>query len=199
MRIKYIILIILIIVLIIAAVLLYPWTSLWFGLSIMPNPPKPSVTIGEFDFELIYERDGDIVAINDKATCEFDGYNTRTEAGQSRKWRITTSQNTSIQDESEEDSLFITLVDLSKENEYDEFGHKILELYFYGVIGYNYMFDYLGDHNRDEQNFYYISYRYKTVDGSIGHSSIPADEAYEKYKIRLISWNASPPIENEFK
>lgn len=196
---KYVILIILIITIIIATVLLYPWVSLWFGLTIMPNPSKPSVTSGEFDFELIYERNDESIVISDKMTCEFDGYSKRSEAGQSRKWKISTSKNTSIQGDGEEDTLLITLLDLSKENKYDEFGHKILELYFYGGNGYHYMSDFLGDHNRDEQDFDYVSYRYETVEGSIGHSSISADEAYEKYKIRLISWKASSPIKNEFK
>ena len=93
----------------------------------------------------------------------------------------------------------VALFSATQENEYDEFGRKILELYFYGGNGYHYMSDFLGDHNRDEQEFDYVSYRYRTAEGDVGHSSIPADEAYEKYKIRLIYWEASPPIENSFK
>lgn len=196
---KYAILLIVIVVITIVIAILYPWLSLWFGLSLMPTPPKPSVDMAEFHFELKYELNNETIIISDKAICKFDGYNEKTEAGQSRKWEISTSESISIKDDGEKDSLLVKLIDLSEENEYDEFGHKILELYFYGGNGYHYMSDFLGDHNRDEQEFNYVSYRYKTTEGNIGHSSITADEAYEKYKIRLISWNASPPIENNFK
>ena len=195
---KYVILLIMIVVIAIVIAILYPWISLWFGLSLMPNPPKPRVEMAEFHFELRYELNEEAIIISDKAICEFDGYNKKTEAGQSRRWKISTSESISIKDGGEDDSLLIKLMDLSKENEYDEFGHKILELYFYGGNGYHYMSDFLGDHNRDEQEFDYVSYRYKTSEGNIGYSSISADEAYEKYKIRLISWEASSPIENSF-
>ena len=169
------------------------------GFNFLLNVPEPEIKYGEFPCALTYEVDGEIKTIEDIIVCEFDGFKVVGEAGKYRKWKISTSKNTSIQGDGEEDTLLITLLDLSKENKYDEFGHKILELYFYGGNGHHYMSDFLGDHNRDEQDFDYVSYRYETAEGSIGHSSISADEAYEKYKIRLISWKASSPIKNEFK
>jgi len=196
---KYVILLIVIVVIFSVIALLYPWISIWFGLSLIPTPPKPSVEMAEFHFELKYELNNEIIIISDKAICNFDGYNEKNESGQSRKWEFSTSESISIKDDDEKDSLLVKLKDLSAENEYDKFGRKILELYFYGGNGYHYMSDFLGDHNRDEQEFDYVSYRYRTAEGDVGHSSIPADEAYEKYKIRLIYWEASPPIENSFK
>ena len=45
----------------------------------------------------------------------------------------------------------------------------------------------------------YVEYKYRTEDGSIGGSVYSDEEAMEKYKIRMISWEAAPPIENKFK
>ena len=36
------------------------------------------------------------------------------------------------------------------------------------------------------------------LDGTIGGGAYKAAEAYEKFKIRLISWECAPLIENKF-
>ena len=52
---------------------------------------------------------------------------------------------------------------------------------------------------REAQSFDWVDYKYKTKDGKIGGSGYKADEAFKKYKIRLVSWECAPPIENNFK
>lgn len=185
-------------------VFIYPWVTLWFGLAILPNPPKPDISYGEFPFQLTYELDGEIITIEDVAICEFDGYGQRSEAGQSRKWKThlksETGESVSGNERGEEtDFIWITLLDLRNDGIYDDFGHEVLELYFFGGNGHYYMDDELGGHDRKAQDFTWVDYMYKTVDGTIGHSAFKAEEAYEKFSIRLINWECAPPIENSFK
>lgn len=184
-------------------VFIYPWVALWFGLAILPNPPKPEISYGEFPFQLTYELDGEIRTIKDVAICEFDGYGQRSEAGQSRKWKIhlKSEMGESISDNErgkETDFIWITLLNLRNNGIYDDFGHEVLELYFFGGNGHYYMDDGLAGHDRKAQDFTWVDYMYKTVDGTIGHSAFKAEEAYEKFNIRLISWEPSLPIKNNF-
>ena len=83
-------------------------------------------------------------------------------------------------------------------NEINEFGHNILEFVFYWGNAEFYMGDIEYGRARDAQDFKWIEYRYKTVEGQIGGSAYEADKAWEKYKIRLISWEVTPPIKNKF-
>ena len=39
---------------------------------------------------------------------------------------------------------------------------------------------------------------YVTPDGIVGGSGYTPEEAWEEYKIRIISWESDPPIENSF-
>ena len=52
---------------------------------------------------------------------------------------------------------------------------------------------------RKNQDFNYISYMYKTKDGKIGYSGLEAEEVWNKFQIRLLKWEASPPIQNTYK
>lgn len=185
-------------------VFIYPWVALWFGLAILPNPPKPEISYGEFPFRLTYELNGEIRTIKDVAICEFNGYGKRTEAGQSRKWKThlkseVDEPNSNNERGKETDFIWITLLDLRNDGVFDDFGHEILELYFFGGNGHYYMDDELGGHDRKAQDFTWVDYMYKTVDGTIGHSAFKAEEAYEKFNIRLISWEVVEPIQNTFK
>lgn len=168
------------------------------------NPPKPEITYGEFPFKLTYELNGEIKVIEDVAICEFDGFGPRSSAGQSRKWKSSLKSGNGLsfsadEKKNETDMVWITLLDTRQTNDTDSLGNKVLELYFFGGNGHYYMGDKLGGHDRNAQGFDYISYLYQKVDGTIGHSSFNADEAWEKYKIRFISWEIADPIQNTFK
>ena len=167
----------------------------------MLRPPKPKIKNGEFPFRLTYELNGETITITDTAICEFDGYGELTEAGQYREWKthLKSENDKLILKENKTDIVWITLLDISETNERDDFGNKILELYFFGGNGHYYMGDELGGHARSVQGFNYISYRYQNDEGKIGHSSLTTDEAFEKYRIRLISWEISEPIQNTFR
>ena len=51
----------------------------------------------------------------------------------------------------------------------------------------------------DAQDLDTVSVSYVTPDGIVGGSGYTAEEAWEKYKIKLISWECLPPIRNRFK
>ncbi len=165
------------------------WFAFGGGVLFLPNPPKPEIIYGEFPFRLTYELDGEIKVIEDVIICEFDGFEIVGESGKYRKWK----ERLKGGDE------WLTLLDLRPLEETNEFGQTMLELYFfYGTAAY-YMGDELNPYARSGQTLDYISYSYQTTEGIIGGSSYEANQAWEKYRIKLISWEPSPPIQNSFK
>ena len=165
-----------------------PWAILLFGLLFTPNPPAPAITYGEFPCRLEYELDGETKVIEDVIICEFDGFKQHGEAGKYRNWKI------SLQSGNEN----MTLLDLRPLNETTEVGNQLLELNFFYGNGEYYMDDDYEWHARPAQDFDTVCVIYETPDGIIGGSGYTAEEAWEKYKIRLISWECESPIENQF-
>lgn len=153
------------------------------------NPPAPKIQYGEFPFTLTYELDGEVKVIEDTVICEFDGFVNRGSAGKARRWKTTLKSG----DEQ------LTLLDLRPLEEINEFGQTMLELYFYYGTAAYYMGDESNPFARNAQDFNWVEYKYKTVGGTIGGSGYKADEAWEKYKIKLISWEPSEPIQNSFR
>lgn len=149
---------------------------------------EPKIKYGEFDFTLTYELNGQICVIKDTIVCEFDGIKYRGTAGNERKWKAT------LKSGKEE----LTLLDLRSSNDVNELKQTVLELYFSYGSGAYYMGDTKNSFVREAQSFDWVSYKFKTEDGRIMHSGYEADVAFEKYKIRLISWECEPPIENSF-
>ncbi len=183
---------------------IFPFGISWVGNIFLDNPMLPKTEYGEFPCRLVYEINGEQKVIEDTIVCEFDGYGQRSEAGQYRKWKThmkNQKEELSSKQTGNADNNFvaITLLDLRNDDICDELGRKVLELYFYGGSGHYYMNDTLGFHDREAQDFSDVGYSYNAVDGTIGHSAFKADEAYERFKIKLISWEAAPPIQNEFK
>ena len=159
------------------------------GFNFLLRVPKPEITYGEFPCVLTYEVDGEIKTIEDTIVCEFDGFEALSEAGKYRKWK------SYLKSGDEE----LVLLNLRDKNEVNEFGHTMLELFFYWGNAEYYMGDVDDGRSNKEQDFKWVEYKYKNAEGQIGGSAYKADEAYEKYKIRLISWEVAPPIKNEFK
>lgn len=153
------------------------------------NPPTPEITYGEFPFKLTYELNGETKIIEDTVICEFDGFYSLGSAGKYRKWKSHLKSGNER----------VTLLDLRPLGETNEFGQTMLELFFfYGNAEY-YMDDELGGKKRAGGISTWVDYLYETADGTTGGSAFNADAAYEKYKINLISWEPSPPIQNNFK
>ena len=155
----------------------------------MFNPPRPEITYGEFPFTLTYELNGEVKVISDTVICEFDGFHSLGSAGKYRKWKSYLKSGNER----------VTLLDLRPLDETNEFGQRMLELFFSPGSAEYYMDDELGDKKSAGEISTWVEYLYQTTDGTIGGSAYKADEAWEKYKIRLISWESSPPIQNSFK
>lgn len=187
---------ILIIVGIIIFIILFAAVLLFSIVLFSIKPHKPKITCGEFPFVLTYELNGKRNIISDTIICEFDGYTEPTTAGQYRKWKVSI-KNAGMNSKSE-DHVHIPILNLEDENIVDDFGNKVLELYFFGGNGYYYMCDDLGNCAIGPQQLYEVDYKYQSQDGNIGHSAISSEEAYERYRIRLISWEIEPPIKNFF-
>ena len=156
--------------------------------SLMPDPPAPEITYGEFDYKLVYELNDETKVSEGTFICEFAGFYSLGSAGKYRKWNMHLNN----------DENYITLLDLSNGDVVDDFNHKILKLYFSPGNPRYYMGDNSIDIGQQPWDLKWIDYMYEDTDGTIGHSGYRADEAYEKYKIKLISWEVSSPIQNSF-
>ena len=156
-------------------------------LTLLPNPPAPEIQYGEFPFTLTYELDGEIIEINDAVICEYDGV---VRSGTpTRKWKSSLKNG----------QKYITLLNFESLNIKNDNGEKIIELYFYYGTGAYYMGDNDDSFSRTEQSTDRVCYMYKNKNKEVRHGSFSAAEAYEKFGIRLISWECAPPIENSFK
>jgi hypothetical protein len=157
----------------------------------MPKPPAPQVTYGEFPFRLEYEIDGKGIVVEDTVICEYDGIGWNEGVGKHRKWK------SSLSDGKE----YIVLVEGKnavpvREWKSDEIA-VYQEIFFNpGVAGY-----YMGDTEQAKiysTTFPDASYFEKYEDGSSMSGIISAKELLDRFKIKLLSWDHSQPIENSF-
>lgn len=161
----------------------------------LSDVPEPEIKYAEFPFTLIYEIDGETIELHDSIVCEFDGF--RVAGGKYRKWKIYLKSKPDQVDE-ESSSLKITLLDLSGSNDQDQFGNTLLELYFYGGKAEYYMGDNLRGLSGEGKVEDIVEYMAVEPDGSLWSGTFSADEAMEKYKIRLLRWEVAKPIVNSF-
>lgn len=156
---------------------------LWFlSGGFLPNPPKPKITHGEFPFRLVYEIDGETKVVEDVLICEYDGFGANAARGKYRQWKsYLASGNTRITlFKNEEIEIFYT----PNINHWEAGAFYMGDTEIYSSI--NEVFPnawYISDFGNKQVNSYIIS----------------ADELWGKYKIRLISWECAPPIENTFR
>ena len=147
----------------------------------MPEPTAPEVTYGEFPFTITYEVDNEIITYNDVVICEYDGIESWGTAGKRRKWsRKLKSGNE-----------YITLL-RSKTSE------GTFEIYeaIPGLPEY-YMGDFQksrAEYEHNMKDYRYLGYKQNDI-----KYSITKEEAWEKYRIKIISIECSEPIENNFK
>ena len=145
---------------------------------------RPKETYAEFPFCLTYELDGKLKKIEDVVVCEFVGTYLPSLAGVEQRW------DAHLKSGNER----ITLLDLSDLNIRNEFDQQILELFFsYGNAQY-----YMGGaYPKSPQMGDYIECKYRNADGTIGGGTYKAEDAYRQYKLRIVSWECAPPIENK--
>lgn len=173
-----------VIICVIAGVLLFPfaifllmWGAVALGNLLSPAPAAPEVKYAEFPFEVVYEIDGETKIVNDVYVCEYDGIGMNEGVGKYRKWKgyVKSTGETSI-----------ILV---------EDGNLTLACSI-GDPEY-----YMSDPN--PPGFIYTPYIYYIIDPnkyggrSTGTSDISS--LLIKYKINLIKYRLSPPIENSFE
>ena len=176
------------VIFIVIAVLLLPFAVMAFafaGISIVPfittyifepTPSKPEITYGEFPFEIVYELDGETITINDIYVCEYEGIR----IGYLEKYRSWKGYFKSTG----EDQIVL----LQDGN-----------LKFCSFVGDpNY---YMSDPTMQEQKYVpYIFYEiYPNDSGGKSSGTLDIDQMLEEYKLKLVSWNLSEPIQNNFK
>lgn len=146
-----------------------------------PNPPMPAVTYHEFPFQLVYELNGETKRIDDTVICEYDGIEYLGEAGKFRKWKAHLKSGNER----------VTLLKVGNS----------LEFYFYYGDPENYMGDpQSGRYGKDlSYDLSYIPFIEKENGVQTADSGMPADEVWKKYKLRIIDWKYTNPIENSFK
>jgi len=154
----------------------FPWLAIFIFGQLEPNPPRPEIAYGEFPLRLEYEINGQRMVVEDTLICEFDGFGWNEGVGKYRKWKQRLASGN--------ETIILLKVDETK-------------FIFYPPGSAQY---YMGD-GKD-----YVKYNdlfpdaiIQETDGEFTSTrTIAADELFEKYKIRLISWEPSTPIQNRF-
>lgn len=173
---------------IIAYITVWPWLMIFFGNSLLPNPPRPEITYGEFPFRLEYEINGQRMVIQDTLIFELDGIGADEGRGKYRKWKeYLASGNQKILLLNTDGASGIV------------FNNKTLNQVIYYDPGPAWY--YMGENVNDygfKHGFPNASFSEQYQDGSGANGIIQADELLNKYNIRLISWDYTPPIKNNF-
>ncbi len=169
-----------VLVLLIFAVVVYfvvwPWAMIALGNSFLLNPPKPEITYAEFPFRLEYEINGERKIIEDTLICEYDGIGMDEGQGKYRKWKERLASG--------KQKIILVKVDDTK------------EIYYPTGSARYYMGD-MKEYESYKQSFpdaAFVEKRGRITEDGI----IPSDELFKKYKIKLISWDISKPIKNNF-
>jgi len=163
-----------------------PWLLLFLGMQSLPNPPKPEITYGEFPFRLEYEINGERMVIYDTLICEYDGIGANTGVGKYREWKSRLASGA-------EEVILLEVENPTGKYFTDKVLTKII-YYSPGSAAY-----YMGDNETYEHKFPNASFYELYEDGTTVRGVVFADELYEKYNIKLISWEPSDPITNSFK
>ena len=156
------------------------WIILFIITLLSPNPPEPKAKYGEFPFLLEYEIDGERKIIKDALVCEYNGIEIAQIGEKRRRWKGHLKSGNEK----------IILVQVSA-SEY--------LYYFPGEPEY-----YMGDsclQNFNEGGFFRkdcIRNNSNPLGSFVLRKIIYEDELLEKYKIKLIRWERSSPIVNEF-
>lgn len=165
-----------------------------------PCPPEPAVKYGEFPFQLKYEINGKEITVEDTVVFEFDGFKRTSTGLRHRRWKSYLknnnaewySDNTDVQPFSEVEVVLMKI---------DE---KTRVCFLLGSSSY-YMNDPASSTDEKDQEFYRFpeaNYSINKIDYDgneiLYRPRVGVNELWEKYKIKLLSWEHSEPIKNEF-
>ncbi|WP_407453779.1 hypothetical protein [Methanobrevibacter sp.] len=139
--------------------------------------PKPQITESEFPFEIVYEIDGQVITVNDVYVCEFDGFDWNEGVGKHRKWKGY------IKSSGAEELVLLEDGDLKL------------------AVSVGFPEYYMSDQSITQikeltPSIYYIK---PNELGGTTSGSLDIEPLLEQYKLKLVSWNFSEPIQNSFE
>ena len=153
--------------------------------SFTPNPPMPEITYGEFPISVTCEINGEIKEIKDTIICEFDGINDYGSGGKRRKWKSYLKSGNER----------ITLLKVDETSElYCNYG---MPEYYMDDLRFQTREEYEQVRERDLDSMFIILGKWEG--NELKSNFIAANEAWEKYGLKIIKVNYSPPIQNSFK
>ncbi|MBP1903456.1 hypothetical protein J2Z32_000068 [Paenibacillus turicensis] len=153
-----------------------PWLLIGLGGLLEDDPPVPEITYAEFPVRLEYEVNGQKKVVTDTVICEYDGVGWNEGQGKHRKWKRRLASG--------HERIFLEKIDESTGIYY---APRTAEYYM------NDLKDYVVG-----GGLFPDALLYKKGGEPREFSIISADELLEKYKIKLIKWEDSPPIKNSF-
>ena len=165
-----------------------PWVMIYLGIPLLPNPPKPEITYGEFPFRLVYEINGEKKVVEDTYVCEYAGIGMDEGQGKYRKWKQYLASGKEL----------LILLEVDNPVALRSNRKVVRQEIYYPIGGARY---FMGDMKEDEKYTQILPnacYYEKYDDGSTSSGIIRANELLEKFKIKLISWDCSQPIKNIF-
>lgn len=158
----------------ILGLLILPWALLFIGIALSPAPPRPEITYGEFPFRLEYEINDERHVIEDTLICKYGGIGMNEAVGKYHKWKEKLASG----------NKRVTLLKISDNQ----------EIYYpIGSADY-YMGAYKGV--KDESAIYNASL-YTTFKKGYSAELIDAEELFNKYNIKIISFDHAQPIANK--
>lgn len=163
-------------VIIIFLVISSVWIALYLGITFSKNPAKPEIKYGEFPYKLVYELDGQKCIKEGKFICKYKGISMDEGRGKYRNW--------------------IGFIDGTDKPSVLLFEDEMYEIYCYiGDAEY-----YMGDYENSEYNSDFIPKPYITGLPKEGNDMkiLLEDKVNSVYKIKIIDWEFSEPIDNVF-
>lgn len=174
MKRKYKIILTIAIILLIIIILYLPWLMMvkyYVFEHDTTQPSPPEITYGEFPIELIYEINGKTITVNDVYICKYNGYN---DALNTRRW----------------------IGQMKSTGEYAVLlYHKGNEKIFCRIASPGF---FMGEKGAQSAPPYTVIKEKNTL-FSQSSGVIDENELYEQYKIKIVSWSFSDPIENTFE
>ena len=148
----------------------------WIASFVQPTPPQPVIRYGEFPFKLEYEINGQVVVVEDTIICKYKGIDVTFGEGKFLKWEgyLASGKESAPHDE-------VSLLIDGANQIYFRLGGPAWYLGYMSV--------------------YYPGYGSPSFHAWSPSSFgiISTDDLWNKYNIRIISFEPSPPIENTFK
>ncbi|MEK5144600.1 hypothetical protein [Paenibacillus sp. FSL M7-0134] len=174
----------------IIAFIALPWLLIFIGIQLEPNPSHPEIAYGKFPFRLEYEINGQRKVIQDTLICEYDGIGSNEARGKYRKWKESLSSG----------GRFLSLIKVNGRIEIS-YHPGIAEYYMGDLDSTDEYKQTAADSIFIEQEGFIIKKdgRVFENDGrTINTQFSNSNELLDKYHIKLISWDSTPPIKDNF-